>query len=348
MRLDRPAPNRVTQPTSTEQDATSESFHGLGHKRRVEVAGGTSRDHEYIGASASVLMALAGEAEGPKVAADWIGKMFMLGRLAEPWSRSRADSQLVIVLSVPVRDFAAVLVGCGWMSATPAPTLPPVREVLVGLSRGTPVRVVSKTSIFTERFGGIDARGLAHLGSQWQIDKLQAVAPLGSIDVPRKQPIPEPGVISRLAGLDKDWAARICSPPQDLALVGTLTRLNEDFAAQLGRGRELEPLANILLPAGPRAVTWSTLTYAASHLEEELPLTGLRGVVLDGAPATRFLSAIEAPVVVSVLDRSIADESVPEIVMNYRDTRGEPVSLRRDLNWTPPLGVEALAFEVPL
>lgn len=296
----------------------------------------------------SVLMTLAEDAAGPVVAADWIGRFFMLGRFAEHWSRSHADSQLVIVLSVPVRDFAAVLVGCGWISATPAPTLAPVREVLAGLSSDTPVRVVSQTKIFTERFGGIDARGLAQLGSKWQIDKLQAVVPLASIDLPRKQPIPEPGVISRLTGLDKDWAARICSPPQDLAFVGTLTRLNEDLAAQLGRGEDIEPIANILLPAGPRAVTWSALTYAASHLDEELPPAGVRAVVLDGAPATRYLSAIETPVVVSVLDRSLADESVPEIVMNYRNTRGEPVSLERDLHWTPSAGVEALAFEVPL
>lgn len=293
-------------------------------------------------------MALAEDADGPAVAADWIGRFFMLGRFAERWSRSHADSQLVIVLSVPVRDFAAVLVGCGWMSATPAPTLAPVREVLAGLSRGTPVRVVSQTKVFTELFGGIDARGLAQLGSKWQVDKLRAVVPLASIDVPRRQPMPEPGVISRLAGLDKDWAARFCSPPQDLALVGTLTRLREDFAAQLGRGGGSEPIENILLPAGPRVVTWSTRVYATAQLDEELPPAEVRAVVLDGAPATRFLSAIEAPVVVSIIDRSIADESVAEIVMNYRNTRGEPVSLARDLQWTPPQGVEALAFEVPL
>jgi hypothetical protein len=176
------------------------------------------------------LMTLAEDAAGPAVAADWIGRFFMLGRFTEQWARSHVNSQLVVVLSVPVRDFAAVLVACGWMSATPAPALPPVREVLTGLSNGTPVRVVSQTKVFTERFGGLDARGLAQLGSKWQVDKLRAVVPLISIDMPRRQFIPEPGVISRLTGLDKDWAARLCSPPQDLALVGTLTRLDEDLS----------------------------------------------------------------------------------------------------------------------
>lgn len=151
-----------------------------------------------------------------------------------------------------------------------------------------------------------------------------------------------------MTGIDKDWSARLCSPPQDLALVGTLKWLDEDLTAFLGRGDEREPVANLLLPAGPRAATWSTRIYPASQLDVELPPTGVRAVVLDGAAATKYLPAIEAPVVVSIMDRSIADESVPESVISYRNTRGEPVSLEHDLHWMPPGGVEVLGFEVPL
>jgi hypothetical protein len=71
-------------------------------------------------------------------------------------------------------------------------------------------------------------------------------------------------------------------------------------------------------------------------------------VVLDGAAATKYLPAIEAPVVVSMIDRSIADDSVPESVISYRNMRGEPVSLEHGLHWKPPAGVEVLGFEVPL
>lgn len=86
----------------------------------------------------------------------------------------------------------------------------------------------------------------------------------------------------------------------------------------------------------------------SAHLDDvDLPV-GLRAVVLDGATPTRYLAGIETPVVVAVLDRSVADTTVPELVMNYRNTRGEHLSLQRDLQWTPPTGVEALAFEVPL
>ncbi|NKB16534.1 MAG: hypothetical protein HC774_06180 [Sphingomonadales bacterium] len=154
--------------------------------------------------------------------------------------------------------------------------------------------------------------------------------------------------MSQLTGLDKAWAARLCAPPQDLALVGAVARLREDLASNLGRDQGLEPIANILLPQGPGVATWSTRTYSVAHLDEDLPPAAVRAVILDGGPATRYLSAIESPVVVSVLDRSIADESVQEMVLNYRSTRGRPLSLRRDLRWTPSIGVEALAFEVPL
>lgn len=294
-------------------------------------------------------MTLAEDPLGKVLAAQWIGKFFMLGRLAARWSRAHADTQLVVVLSVPVRDFAAVLVGCGWLTDTPAPRILPVREVLPGLPLHAPVRVVTQSKVLTARFGGINvAQDRARFGTDWQIDKLRAIVPLESLDTPRSQPIPKPGVISTLTGIDKDWAARLCAPPQDLVLVGTLRWLAEDLTAFLGRGEECEPVANILLPEGPRAATWSTRIYPASHLDVEMPSAEVRAVVLDGASATKYLAAIEAPVVVSIMDRSIADESVPESVMNYRNTRGEPVSMEHDFRWKPPAGVEVLGFEVPL
>lgn len=300
-------------------------------------------------------LTLAEDAAQPALAEDWIGKFVMLGRMAALWSREHPESQLVVALSVPVRDFAAVLVGCGWMSASAAPFIPPVVDVLETLPRHAPVRVVTQSRggtpsrVFTERFHAIDIeKNRAGIGWGWQIDKLRAVVPLKGIDTARSQLAPEPGVFSKLTGMQKDWAARLCSPPQDLALVGTLKALSEDLTAYIGRGNEREPIANILLPEHPRAATWSTRIYPANQLDVGLQSADLRAALLDGASAVKYLPTIATPVVIAVLDRSVADVSVPEQVMNYRNTRGEPVSLEHDLRWKPPAGVEALGFEVPL
>src|SRR5262245_56293495 len=102
------------------------------------------------------VVTLAENATGPAWAAPWIGHLVVLGSRARRWSFSHPGRQLVIAVSVPARDFAAVLIGCGWMMAAPAPKLEPVRQAVTSLTPGTPVRVVTQTTIVTERFGGVD------------------------------------------------------------------------------------------------------------------------------------------------------------------------------------------------
>jgi hypothetical protein len=136
-------------------------------------------------------LTLAEAALGPCVAEEWIGKFVMLGRLVACWSRTHVDSQLVVVLTVPVRDFAAVLVACGWMTATAAPDIRPVREVLADLPLHAPVRVVTQSEVLMEHFGGLNvAEDRVRFGTEWQIDRLRAVLPLGSPDTLLRQAAP--------------------------------------------------------------------------------------------------------------------------------------------------------------
>lgn len=294
-------------------------------------------------------LALSESALGPAKAASWIGGLVVLGSRAAHWSRSHPDRQLIIAVSVPARDFAAALIGCGWMLAAPAPKLDQVRRAAASLVPGSPARLIAQTKIVADYFVGVDTvRDRIRLGGQWKLDKVRAIAPLSGLDAARAQPLPEPGVISLMAGLSADWAPRMCCPPADLALVGTLKWLREDIGAFLGRGDEFEPISNILLPEDGHAATWSTRLYAASRLDGEPPPAHLRAIVLDGASATEYVSAIETPVVIAVLDRSVADESAAEFVLNYRNNRGEPLSVEHDVLWTPPPGIEALGFWVPL
>ncbi|WP_245719940.1 hypothetical protein [Nocardia uniformis] len=234
------------------------------------------------------------------------------------------------------------------MMASKAPNLPSVREVAASVEAGTPVRIVTRTLVATDLFGRVGTnQDRLRVGRQWLVDKVLAMTPLLSLRTPQEEQLPEPGVISRMAGLDKDWAARLCQPPTDLALVGTLKWFRDDISAFIGRGNERESIKQILLPDDPQAATWSTRLYAASSLEDRLPAADVRAVVLDGASATAYLSAIDAPVVIVVLDRTIVDESASNSVMNYRNTNGEPLSVEQDVRWAPPPGIEALGFEVP-
>ena len=295
-------------------------------------------------------LALSESALEPGTPAHWIGRLLLLGSRIARWSRTHTDQQSVVTVSVPARDFAAVLIGCGWLMAAPKPEVDPVADVARSLILDTPVRVVTKTKVITDRFRGFDAeRGRLHLTTDWLIDRLDGMTVLPNFDAPRSQQLAAPGVISQMAGLAADWAARLACPADDLALVGTLKWLRDDISGYLGRGDELEPIANILWPDDGRSATRSTRLFAASRLDEALPLPAdVRAVVLDGATAIKYLRAIEAPVVIAVIDRSVADESAAESIVDYRNSRGEPISLERDVRWLPVPGMEAMGFRVPL
>ena len=70
--------------------------------------------------------------------------------------------------------------------------------------------------------------------------------------------------------------------------------------------------------------------------------------ILDGQGAIRYLNDVLSPIVVCVFDRSVADESAAEQVVQLRNSRGEPIALSTQLGWAPPAGVEALGFTVAL
>lgn len=155
-----------------------------------------------------------------------------------------------------------------------------------------------------------------------------------------------------MAGLDLAWDARLALPAADLAIVGTLKWLELDFEAFLVKeGDALAPssIRALLKPKESNAATWYTQVLPASRFTEHLPLSkALKAVILDGNGAIRYLGEIEAPVVICVIDRAVADETASELITQLRNTRGEPLSLHDDLGWPAPGGVEALAFTVAL
>lgn len=303
------------------------------------------------------LLALAEAIDGPAHRASWIGSLVALGARLARYAERAEGRQLVAVVSVPTRDFAAALIGCGWAMTRPAPEIRPTIELLRSLERGTPVRIVTSNEVLSDYFYEFDetfARPRVHVGgTYWQADLIRALAVLPELTEPLRGRRPVPGSVCDLAGLRETWDQRLASPSTDLAIVGTLKWLNDDFGAYLAKDgctvSAPDEIASLLLPKDERVPTWSTRLYASASLAEVLPLPKeIDAVVLDGSGAIKYLAEIEAPIVVCVLDRSVADETAAEIIVQLRNTRGEPVSIRDTLGWTPPIGVEALAFTVAL
>ena len=84
---------------------------------------------------AHTTLGLAELPDGAACAARWIGPLVALGARAWRSLAQISGKQLIMTVTVPRRDLAAVLVGCGWLMAHPAPALRPPIESLRELAR---------------------------------------------------------------------------------------------------------------------------------------------------------------------------------------------------------------------
>lgn len=306
--------------------------------------------------AARLQLTLAASTGATSQTAPWIGPLLALGARAARYSRKANDRQLVIVVSVPTRDYAAAVIGCGWILASEAPALAEPLETLREMKRGQALRAVNSQHVITGTFVSLNEDvqppQAQFAGSKWRIDGIRAIAPIADISRDERAPRPVPESIEHMAQLDVAWDARLALPAADLAIVGTTTWLEEDFEATLGRVddvRRPSKIRSILMPKTPRAATWFTSVYSSATLADNLPIPqAVKAVVLDGTSAIKHLTEIAAPVVICVLDRSTTDELAAETIVQIRNTRGISISLTRDLEWRPPSGIEGLGFTVPL
>lgn len=330
---------------------------------------------------APIQLSLAETPLGLAEPAAWVRPLLALGSRTSRYADAHPGRQLVVAISVPRRDFAAVLMGCGWVAARPAPPLRPPIEILRETVPGALVRVVTEHEVIVDRFVTLNESTtpprLCLAGfSQWQIPHIRGLRVLDAQQEPIRTARPHPGAVGRMAHLQETWDSRLAEPAADLSIVGTLTWLREELDAVLRREGESpdQPrrltsdlakaaakrkpykvgvghgsLADVILPKDAKASTWFTRLYPSSRLEDQLPLPkDLAAVILDGNGAIKYLGEIETPVVICILDRSVADETAAELVVQLRNSRGERVSVSEDLGWRPPAGVEALAFTVAL
>jgi hypothetical protein len=311
-----------------------------------------------------VLLGLAENDRDALRSAPWVGALVALGGMARRYVSTLTDRQLVVALSVPRRDFAAVLLGCGWTISAPPPRLDPPRQALRSLVRGTPIRAVTAQYMVEDHFeellmtpSGAEAK---FARSKWIASHLAAISPLPSLAEATRSTTPMLGELGRWAHIEGTWHERLAAQSADLAIVGTAARLREEVEARLAprvvsRGIELETaspadtIANLLLPRGRIPSNHFSEIYSSARLADEFPLpSDVRCVILDGYGAIKYLAEIDSPFVFCVIDRSVANETSAELLIQYRNSRGEPVSLADALGWRAPVGVEALAFTTRL
>lgn len=304
----------------------------------------------------AVLLGLADDREAEPSTSAWVRLLLALGTRLSRKAKSLNGRQLIVVISVPSREFAAVLVGTGWtLTRLPKQTTTDPLIVLRTALTGGRYRAVNSKYVISGQLQGFDdsckpAR-VTLAGGQWAIDRIVAAAPTIEEDPAGKMPRPKVGSIGRMTDITRDWEQRLVAPAADLAIVGTKSWINQDLEAILARDDDADgdAIGTLLLPKTDRSATWFTRIYSASGLADQLPLPDdLNLVILDGQGAIKYLNDILVPIVVCILDRSVADETAAEQVVQLRNSRGEPVSLKDQFGWPAPTGVEALAFTVAL
>ena len=321
--------------------------------RRLPLASASAGHAPYGPESQPTGIVLGDHPLGPLVVAPWAGSLIALGARLARQIPSPGDGQLVVALTVPVRDLAAVLVACGWMLTRPAKELGIPAEIAVGLAYGIPVRMVTDRYVIGGSFYGIlqgPSGPRIRAGGTWELARvggLVADPDLGERRYGRRV-IALPGTLAGKTGQSASFAARQCDPRRDLAILGTKSWLSDDMTVCVGWGSAglADEISAILLPDTDTSPTWATRVYAAQLLQELSLPPDLSLVVLDGASAIRWLPVVESPVLVAVIDRRAADQAPSEMVMQVRARSG--LESFDTLGWQPPPGIEAVAFRVAL
>ena len=304
-----------------------------------------------------MVLGLADSSDEPLRGDTWIGAFVALGSLLRKFLANPTGRQLVVALSVPRRDYVAALVGAGWMLSSPPPHLREPIEVFRGAQLGAPIRAVTDKFVASGAFTKLDENRpdprVTTAGRTRLVSFYRAVVALDEPTETVQTHVPEAGFLGEWTGASKTWLQRVAAPPTDLALVGTKKWLQEDLDACVGNasleGVTGTPLSHYLLPVGGKFATWATRIIPSTRLAEGDGLgPTCRAVVLDRYGAIKYLNEIVVPIVVCIVDRSVADDSSAELIVQARLSNSRPVSLREDLGWRPPIGVEALAFTVTL
>jgi hypothetical protein len=303
--------------------------------------------------SARPMFSLAENAETEPVEVAWAGSYLALGARLARHADSLQRKQLIVVLSVPRRDYVAALVGAGWTLTRPVPAGAgdPLQVARDGGSQAW-YRALNASYVYAgelrELNEAVSPPRMRYAGSHFKVTSFLRMAPAAPLDNERREERVQPGSIVRYTRAIENWEDRLVAPTQDLALVGIESRLRADLEALLCRlgDSDGDRLDTLLRPWSHDAATWFSRIFSSATLEEAP--SGYKAVLLDGQGAIKYISETFSPIVLCVIDRSVADETQAESLVNMRRTEGTAVDVGDLLGWRPPVGIEIMGFEVRL
>ena len=295
---------------------------------------------------------LIDDADPIQVRAEWANHLLALGaRLARRSPSLGSDTRLVVALTVPTRDLAAVLIGTGWALTRPIKIPAPPAEVLSTLVSGTPVLLLTEGHyLFAETFYGSrtrDGQILVHVGApSYRLEQIKYLVPGPPLDGhDGKMKVPIPGSLVTSAGRETQWEAEQVSSASDVVFVGTKSWITDEMKIKIGHERSsLNSFAELLRPNDGSRPSWGSSILPAVRSEEAIVPSEASLAILDGTTAASWINELSCAVTVAIIDRSSADDFAAEPILQVRRIGGTPVSLQ-DLGWKPPSGIEALAFE---
>lgn len=303
--------------------------------------------------TAPPVFSLAENDDSISVPVAWAGSYLALGARLARHVGSLNGRQLVITLSVPRRDYVACLIGSGWtLTRPPLDGAGDPLQVARELGPRRWCRALNAAYVYVgelrELNETVQPARVRYAGSHFQVRSFLKMAPCAPFDGEHRQERTNPGSVVRYTGATRDWEERLVAPTQDLALVGIESRLRADLEAVICRigDEDGDRLETLLMPWRRGAATWFSRIYSSATLEEAP--ADYNGVVLDGQGAIKFIGETFSPIVVCVVDRSVADETQAENLVNMRRTEGTAVDVPKLLGWHPPVGIEIMGFEVRL
>src|SRR5690348_6966079 len=133
------------------------------------------------------------------VDAPWAGPLLALGARLARQPAPEPDVRLIVAVTLPTRDLAAILIATGWALARPVAAPTATEQVLRSLKPNTPVRMIAGDELVADRFFGYEAvggRGRVHIGqSSWLTDKVDILIPAPGLNASRfrRESLSHPG-----------------------------------------------------------------------------------------------------------------------------------------------------------